>query len=176
MRDPRGSRRDGEDVLFARVYDELKRLARQQMAGERAEHSVQATALVSEVWLRLRTQLGDVDDNPGGFYAAAAESMRRILIDRARSRGCQKRGGNLQRLSLDLVVAAESADLEQVLAIDAAIARLAVASPRSAELVRLRFFAGLSEAAAASALGISERTARRDWIFARAWLFEALNG
>lgn len=175
MHDSLAPRRNGEHALLPRVYDELKRLARQQMAGERAEHSLQATALVSEVWLRLRDQVDEARDDPGRFYAAAAESMRRILIDHARSRGCRKRGGDLQKLSLDLVVAAESADLEQVLAIDTAIARLAVASPRAAELVRLRFFAGLSEVAAASAIGISERTARRDWIFARAWLFDALN-
>jgi RNA polymerase sigma factor (TIGR02999 family) len=145
------------------------------MSRERAEHTLQATALVSEAWLRLRGQYDDARDNPGRFYVAAAESMRRILIEHARSRGTQKRGGNLQKLSLDLLITAESANLDQVLAIDAAIEGLAMASPRAAELIRLRFFAGLTESAAAEAIGISERTARREWTFARAWLFDALN-
>jgi RNA polymerase sigma factor (TIGR02999 family) len=101
--------------------------------------------------------------------------MRRILIEHARSRGRHKRGGNLQKLSLDLVTVADSADLDQVLAIDAAIAGLDTVNSRAAALIRLRFFAGLTEVAAAEALDISERTARREWTFARAWLYDALN-
>lgn len=167
------ARGDGE--LFARVYAELKTIARRSMSGERAEHTLQATALVSEAWLRLRDQVHEARDQPGRFYAAAAESMRRILIEHARSRGRRKRGGDLKRLSLDLGHVAESADLDQVQAIDLAIEGLGNANSRAAALVRLRFYAGLTEVAAAAALGVSERTARREWTFARAWLFDALN-
>jgi len=162
--------------LLTRVYAELKSLARRQMSGERSDHTLQASALVNEAWLRLRDQVDGARDDPGRFYAAAAESMRRILIEHARRRGRQKRGGGLRRLSLDLVDVAESVPHDQVLAIDAAIVRLEAANPRAAQLVRLRFFAGLTEVKAAEVLGISERTARREWTFARAWLFDALNG
>jgi len=171
----RAGQASDDGALFTRVYAELKSLARRHMSGERAEHTLQATALVSEVWLRLRDQVDEARDNPGRFYAAAAESMRRILIEHARRRGRKKRGGDLQKLSLDLATAADSANLDQVLAIDAAIEGLEAASPRAAALVRLRFFAGLTEVEAAEVLGISERTVRREWIFTRAWLFDALN-
>lgn len=164
-----------DDALFSRVYAELKGMARHHMLGERAEHTLQATALVSEAWLRLRDQVSEARENPARFFAAAAESMRRILIEHARRRGRQKRGGDLRRLSLDLVDAAASIDVDQMAAIDAAIERLEVRSPRTAALVRLRFFAGLTEVRAADVLGISERTARREWTFARAWLYDALN-
>ena len=164
-----------DDELLARVYSELKSLARHQISGERADHTLQASALVNEAWLRLRDQVDEARDNPGRFYAAAAESMRRILIDHARRRGRQKRGGELRKLSLDLIEVADSADLDQVLAIDVAIEGLEAANSRAAALIRLRFFAGLTEVAAAEVLGISERTARREWTFARAWLFNALN-
>ncbi len=165
----------GENELFARVYTELKTLAKREMSGERADHTLQATALVSEVWMRLRGQVGEVRDNPGRFYLAAAESMRRILIEHARRRGRQKRGGDMKKLSLDLVRVADSANLDEVMAIDAAIVELREISARAATLVRLRFFAGLTEIEAAEAMGISERTARREWAFARAWLVHALN-
>jgi len=164
-----------DDALLARVFAELKQIARHHMSGERAEHTLQATALVNEAWLRLRDQIDEARDHPGRFYAAAATSMRRILVDHARARGRHKRGGGLRKLSLDVVTVAESADLDQVLAIDGAIDSLEAANPRAAELIRLRFFAGLTEVAAADVLGISERTARREWTFARAWLFDALN-
>tara|TARA_R110002072_G_scaffold141664_3_gene286956 strand:- start:70387 stop:70911 length:525 start_codon:yes stop_codon:yes gene_type:complete len=165
----------GGDRLFGRVYAELKSLARRQMSSERSDHTLQATALVSEVWLRLRDQVDEARDNQGRFYRAAAESMRRILIEHARSRGRQKRGGDLKKLPLDLLTVADSADLDQVLAIDAAIEALEAVSKRAAELVRLRFFAGLTEAEAAKALAMSERTARREWTFARVYLFDALS-
>ena len=174
MSDSSPRRPEGE--LLARVYTELKLLARREMSRERSDHTLQASALVNEAWLRLRDQIDEARDDPKRFYAAAAESMRRVLIEHARRRGRQKRGGGLRRLSLDLVDVAESVAHEQVLAIDAAIVGLESANPRAAQLVRLRFFAGLTEIKAAEVLGISERTARREWTFARAWLFEALNG
>ncbi|MGE0143702.1 MAG: ECF-type sigma factor [Planctomycetota bacterium] len=165
----------GDDSLFTRVFAELRQIARHSMLGERQDHTLQATALVNEAWLRLRDQVGEARDNPGRFYAAAAESMRRILIEHSRRRGRQKRGGGLHKLPLDLATVAESADLEQILAIDSAIESLAAVNPRAAGLVRLRFFAGLTEVAAAAVLGISERTVRREWTFARAWLYDALS-
>ena len=161
--------------LFARVYAELKGLAQREMSAERTDHTLQATALVSEVWLRLRDQVDEARDNPGRFYLAAAESMRRILIEHARKRGTKKRGGDFKRLSLDLVRVSETAGLDEVLAIDTAIEGLNEVSERAATLVRLRFFAGLTETEAAKTMEISERTARREWAFARAWLYQALN-
>lgn len=162
--------------MLARVFGELKQIAQRHMSGERADHTLQATALVNEAWLRLRDQVDEVRDSPGRFFAAAAESMRRILIDHARARGRQKRGSSMKKLSLDLVTVADSANLDQVLAIDDCMDSLATVNARAASLIRLRFFAGLTEVAAADALGISERTARREWTFARAWLYDALNG
>ena len=166
----------GDEALFARVYDELKGLARRQMASERADHTLQASALVSEAWLRLRDQLDTAREDPRLFHLAAAEAMRRILIEHARRRGRKKRGGEFKKVPLDLVLVADSVDLDQVLAIDAALAQLEAISARAAELVRLRFFAGLAAGEAADALEISERTALREWAFARAWLYDALNG
>ena len=165
---------DEHNALFGRVYAELRDLARHHMSRERSDHTLQATALVSEVWLRLRDQVDEAREQPGRFYAAAAESMRRILIEHARSRGRKKRGGDLRKLSLDLVTVADTADLDQVLSIDTAIQALEEVSERAASLIRLRFFAGLTEVEAAEAIGISERTARREWNFARAYLFDAL--
>jgi RNA polymerase sigma factor (TIGR02999 family) len=125
--------------------------------------------------MRMRGEVDAVRDNPGLYYHAAAAAMRRILIEHARSRGRKKRGGDMRKLSLDIVHVAETVDLDQVIAMDAAIDGLREVSDRAAELVQLRFFAGLTEAEAAKAMGISERTARREWSFARAWLFKALN-
>ena len=164
------------ETLLRSVHDQLKRLAQRQLSQERAGHTLQATALVHEAWLTLRDRLPEARDDPGRFHLAAAESMRRILIDHARRRNAQKRGGNLARLSLDVVEVADSANLDQVLAIDEAIEQLARTSGRAAEVVRLRFFTGLEETEVAQALGISERTVRREWSFARAWLFRKLNG
>lgn len=164
-----------EQDLPTRVYGELRGLARRQMSDERGDHTLQPTALVNEAWMRMRGEVDAVRDNPGLYYHAAAEAMRRILIEHARSRGRQKRGGDLRKLSLDIIHVAETVDLDQVIAMDAAIDGLREVSDRAADLVQLRFFAGLTEAEAAKAMGISERTARREWSFARAWLFKALN-
>ena len=173
MSDPAPRR---EDPLLASVHGRLRAIAERQMAGERVGHSLQATALVNEAWMALRDQLDDVRENPGKFYFAAAESMRRILIDHARRRNAAKRGGDMNRLSLDLVEVANTANLDQVLAIDEAISSLEAVSPRGASVVRLRFFAGLDEREAARTMDISERTVRREWAFARAWLFNKLAG
>ena len=160
------------EELVPLVYEELRRMAARRMARESPGQTLQATALVHEAWIKL----GDGRfENRGHFFAAAAEAMRRILVDNARRKQSVKHGGAMQRAdwsSLDL--AAEAPD-EQVLAVHEALDRLAQRDPLGAELIKLRFFAGLPNVEAAELLGISERTAKRTWAYARAWLFEELN-
>jgi len=163
------------EELLPLVYDELRRLAAAKMAHEAAGHTLQPTALVHEAWLRLVGDAGPTHfDNRGHFFAAAAEAMRRILIDSARRKQAGKRGAGLQRVNLEDVDVAAKADDTTLLRLDEALAKLAREDPPSAELVKLRFFAGLTTEQAAAALGISERTARRYWVFARAWLHDEL--
>ncbi len=165
-----------DEGLLAAVYERLRGMASRQLAGERTGHTLQPTALVHEAWLALQSQMRELRDHPGRFYAAAAEAMRRILIDHARRRGAKKRGGGRARLSLDLVEVAATASLDDLLELDEAIEALATTSPRCAEVVRLRFYAGLSEAEVEQVLGCSERTIRREWAFARAFLWQRLGG
>jgi RNA polymerase sigma factor (TIGR02999 family) len=158
--------------LLPLVYEELRKLAAHRMASEQAHHTLQATALVHEAYLRLV----EVDplqrwDGRGHFFAAAAEAMRRILIDNARRRARPKHGGDLKRVDLD-----EAADLSQpssldLLALDDALAKLAAQEPIKAELVKLRFFAGMTIPDAAQVLDISHATAERYWTYARLWLY-----
>jgi RNA polymerase sigma factor (TIGR02999 family) len=161
--------------LLPLIYDELRKLAAEKMAQEQPGQTLQATALVHEAYLRLvdgeRRQQWD---NRGHFFAAAAEAMRRILVDRARARGCEKRGGNLRRLDIDAVDLVTAAMPDEVLIIDEAIARLAAADPSAARIVELRYFAGLSIADCGAAIGISTASAYRLWEFARAWLHSEL--
>ncbi len=160
--------------LLPIVYDQLRKLAQQRMALERPGHSLQATALVHEAFLRI---IGDREEgwaSRAQFFAAAAEAMRRILIEHARSRGRSPTADVRRRVTLSGLDLAATEDLDQVLAVDEAFQRLMSADPRAADVVRLRFYAGLSEAETASALEISERTVRREWAYARAWLFDAL--
>ena len=152
------------------------------MRGERNDHTLGATALVHEAYLRLFRSLapgGEPPDwtNRASFYAAAATAMRRILVDHARTRSRLKRGavGNAsRRISLDVLEAARSSDPDTVIALDEAIERLAAIDARASEVVRLRFFAGLAQAEIAEILSCNERTIKRDWSFARAWLHDAL--
>ena len=161
--------------LLPLVYEELRKLARHKMANEAAGHTLQPTALVHEAWLRLAGEAGSTHfDNRGHFFAAAAESMRRILIDSARRKEADKRGAGLQRVDLNDVDIAAKADDTTLLRMNEALEKLAREDPPSAELVKLRFFAGLTTEQAAAAMGISERTARRYWVFARAWLHDEL--
>lgn len=161
------------DRLYAAVYAELRRMAASQMRRERRAVTLQPTALVNEAWLRL------AGDAPGfgsraQFFFAAGESMRRILVEYARRRLAAKRGGGMEAVTLaglDLPAASGEAD---VLAVDEALSRLERERPRLAQLVTLRFFAGLSIEDAAAAMGISPATAKRDWSFARAWLLDAM--
>ncbi|MCA9287324.1 MAG: sigma-70 family RNA polymerase sigma factor [Phycisphaerales bacterium] len=162
------------DELLPLVYEQLRRAAQQRMAQERTAHTLTATALVHEAYARL---VGDEHvkwDGRGHFYAAAAEAMRRILIEHARARGRVKRGGGRQRVPLSVVDLATEADAGEIMALDGAIERLRGEDERLAEIVRLRFYAGLSVEETAAALGVSERTVKRDWAFARAWLHREL--
>ena len=162
--------------LLELVYDELRTLALRRMAGERAGHTLQATALVHEAFLRL---VGDRDMAWQGrrhFFGAAAEAMRRVLVDHARKVRSQKRGGDAARHQLSAIELAGETDPDRVLALDEALGRLAAEDERAAEVARLRFFAGLSVADSAAALDVSQRTVMREWEFARARLAELLGG
>ena len=163
--------------LLPLVYEELRNLASQRLAQEKPGQTLQSTALVHEAYLRL---VGPEEaprwDSRGHFFAAAAEAMRRILVDNARRKRSEKHGGQLERLNLDAVEIAAKTPSEDLLALDEALTKLAAEDPVKAELVKLRYFAGLSEEEAARALGISRATAHRHWHYAKVWLFSELRG
>jgi RNA polymerase sigma factor (TIGR02999 family) len=168
------------EQLLPLVYDELRKLAAQWLAQEKPGQTLQATALVHEAYLRL-VGTGDDDqwESRGHFFAAAAEAMRRILIDQARHKHSAKAGGALQRVPLDnrpSLVAPDGAPGEDLLALDEALRQLEAEDPIKARLVQLRFFAGVSLEDAAGMLGVSPATAKRYWIYARAWLYGKLHG
>jgi RNA polymerase sigma factor (TIGR02999 family) len=159
------------EQLLPLVYDELRKLATQKLAQEKPGQTLQATALVHEAYLRLV----DINQAPqwagrGHFFAAAAEAMRRILVEQARQKGRVRHGGGLKREDLLAGEVAATPSDEQILLLDEALTRLAGLRPQAAELVNLRFFSGLTIEEAAAAAGISPRTARRLWLYARAWL------
>jgi len=165
------------EQLLPLVYEELRKLAAQKLAHEKPGQTLQATSLVHEAYIRLV----DVDKaqewhTRGHFFAAAAEAMRRILVDRAREKGSAKRGGTLKRLDIDAVDLATEATPDQLLAIEDALAKLARDDPCAAKLVELRYFAGLTVDEAGKALGISTASAYRNWNYARAWLYGELFG
>jgi RNA polymerase sigma factor (TIGR02999 family) len=166
--------------LLPLVYDELRKLAALKLVREKPGQTLDATALVHEAYLRLvspeREQGAPNWDNRGHFFAAAAESMRRILVDRAREKARHKRGGKLKRLNIDDVDLATTASPDQLLAIDEALAKLTATDPAAGRLVHLRYFAGLTVEEAAKAIGISMATAYRHWTYARAWLYSELCG
>ncbi|MCA9196715.1 MAG: sigma-70 family RNA polymerase sigma factor [Planctomycetales bacterium] len=157
------------DKLLPIIYDDLRRLARHRLAQERDGHSLQATDLVHEAYIRL-TGNHELDwSSASHFFGAAAEAMRRILIDRARKRMAQKREGNRQRIELTADMAFDQSD-ERLVKLDEALDALHEYDGRKANVVKLRFFAGLTNEEVATALGISTATAQRDWQFSRAWL------
>jgi RNA polymerase sigma factor (sigma-70 family) len=193
------------DALLPLVYDELRKLAAAKLVHENPGHTLQATALVHEAYLRLVVR-GTGDSGPGAggadgdnvasphshapspqspapcfdsrghFFAAAAEAMRRILVESARRKQRLKRGGDLQRQEMfEDAIAAPETDID-LIELDAALDQLAAKDPRKAELVKLRYFAGLTQQQAADCLGIGLSTADRDWAYARAWLFRAISG
>ena len=163
------------DQLLSLVYDELRKLAASRMAGETEGHTLQPTALVHEAWLRLVRTEGQRFENRAHFFAAAAEAMRRILIDHARRKSARKRGGELQRVDLEQIDVPAMADDDTLLDINQCLGDLAREDPKAAELVKLRFFGGLSAEESAHAMGVTDRTARRYWRFARAWLRDAVS-
>ncbi|MCB9913568.1 MAG: sigma-70 family RNA polymerase sigma factor [Planctomycetes bacterium] len=163
----------GAPALLELVYGELHAMARGRMGGERAGHTLQATALVSEAWLRLGSAEAGWRDR-SHFFAAASEAMRRILVDHARKVRSQKRGGDLARVTLGAPDAALEVWPDELLALDEALNALEREDPRAAEVTRLRYFVGLSMPEVAQALDVSERTAHREWTFARARLSELL--
>ena len=162
------------EELFSLVYRELRQLAASKMASEPAGHTLQPTALVHEAWMRLVGGGNPQFDGRGHFFAAAAEAMRRILIERARRKHALKRGGDLERVNLDDVDVAALADSETLLLINDVLEKLEKEDLAAAQVVKLRFFAGMTNDEAGEALGISARTAKRYWIFARARLFQEL--
>jgi RNA polymerase sigma factor (TIGR02999 family) len=173
--------RQAAQQLLPLVYDELRRLAAQKLANERPGHTLEATALVHEAYLRLVAGEGEnPSDRPFAnrrhFFAAAAQAMQRILVDSARRRRAQKRGGAGQRHDLDELDLALPEPREDLLALDGALARLTAVNPQAAELVRLRFFLGYTLLDAAEILGVAPRTAYRLWAYARAWLHGEIVG
>jgi RNA polymerase sigma factor (TIGR02999 family) len=173
----RGAAGDAADKLLPLVYDELRKLAAQRMASERADHTLEATALVHEAYLRLV----DVDkvhnwNSRGHFFGAAAEAMRRILVENARAKGRLKRGGSDGRQRVELSAVEAAALTDDVLALHEALEKLESLDPRTAQLVKLRFFAGLTNEQAAEVLEISPATAYSDWAYARCWLRLEISG
>jgi RNA polymerase sigma factor (TIGR02999 family) len=163
------------DQLLAQVYDQLRAIARARLSHESPGHSLQATELVHEAYLKLQNHPALGGSDRARFFHAAAEAMRRILIDHARTKGRVKRGGGIKREILnDVADLAADGGADEILALDEAICRLEQQDADAARVVRLRFFAGLDIAETAEALGVSDRTVKRDWQFARAWLFREL--
>src|ERR1041384_6302606 len=169
MGDPRAS-----SQLLPLVYEELRKLAAHKMSNEAPGHTLQPTALVHEVWLRLAGESEQFWNSRGHFFAAAAEAMRRILVENARRKGRVKHGGSLQRIDMTTLDVALTSNDEHLLAVNEALDKLAAHDASGAQLIKLRFFAGLSNVEAAKLLGIPERTAKRTWAYARAWLYEEL--
>ena len=162
------------DRLLPQVYEHLRELAKGHLRRERPDHTLQATALVHEAYIRLVGSHEVAWENRAHFYVAAAEAMRRVLIEHARKRGRIKRGGDRKRVPLSAVYLAEEAHPEEIMSVDTAIRRLEERDSRMARIVRLRFFAGLSVEDTAETLGLSDRTVRREWALARAWLHREL--
>ena len=163
------------DSLLPLVYDELRRIARHYLQGERPGHTLQSTALVNEAYVRLVAQDFPQWQNRAHFFAVAAQIMRQILVDHARSHRASKRGGDVYKVALDEAMEQpQTADVD-IIALDDALKSLAEMDPQQSRVVELRFFAGLSIEDTAEALGISSSTVKRDWVTARAWLYRELD-
>ena len=160
------------EELLPAVYEELRRLASRKMAGERAGHTLQATALVHEAWLRLEGAEGSNWQNRNHFFGAAAEAMRRILVDHARKQNSQKRGSGVPKVELEIAESSivVNAPPDEMLAVHEALDRLEEEDPQTAELVKLRYFVGMTMTEAADALGLKKRTAEALWTYGKAWL------
>ena len=162
--------------LLRLVYEELRKLAASKMSGEPSAHTLQATALVHEAWIRLGGPESQRWDNPGHFFAAAAEAMRRILIDHARRKRRPKHGGDLQQVAMDDLEITAGAGSDRLEEVHELLDRLAEEDPRKAEVTKLKFFVGLSNAETALAMGVSEKTVNRHWRYAKAWLYHEIQG
>jgi RNA polymerase sigma factor (TIGR02999 family) len=170
-----GGDRAAQDYLAVRVYDELRRLAAAQLRRESPGHSVQATVLVNDAFLRL---VGDADiawESRSHFFGLASRVMRQVLVDHARARRREKRGGEARRVSFDEALTVSVADVDDVLRVDEALRALEANAPQHAEIVTMRFFGGMSMEAVADSLGMSKRTAEREWAVIKAWLRRELS-
>ena len=165
---------EAQERLLPHVYSQLRQIADRRMSRERSDHTLQATALVHEAFMRLVGDRGVSWEGKSCFYAAASEAMRRILVDHARRRGARRRGGDASRVPLGLVDLAVDQDPTYTLAFEDALQKLEKEDPRAAQVVKLRFFAGLEVEETAAAMGVSPRTVYREWTFARARLFQLL--
>jgi RNA polymerase sigma factor (TIGR02999 family) len=170
------TRPESPEVLFALVYDELRRVARAYMRRERADHTLQATALVNEAYLRLFDGQPFQWENRKHLFCTVTRSMRRVLMDDARKRGAERHGGALQKITLDEQGPAIFRDLPEFLALSEALDRLAQLDARAAQVVELHSFAGLTEEETAEVLDVSVKTVKNDWRFAKAWLKKELGG
>jgi len=162
------------EEIFQLVYAELRAMAQTQMSQERPGHTLNATALVHEAYVKMNAGARSPWQSQSHFCAVAAQAMRRILVDHARSRGRIKRGAGLRRQELFDIAAPDQSQSFDVLTLDEALSRLAALEPVAARVVEMRYFAGLTEQAIAGAMGISDRTVRRHWVFAKAWLYRDL--
>jgi RNA polymerase sigma factor (TIGR02999 family) len=169
-----GNRKAAEDLLPL-VYDQLRKLAAHRMAQQPPGHTLQPTALVHEAWLKLVGGGKQQWESRKHFFSAAAEAMRHILIDRARKKQSRRRGGGWERVDVEAVEIAAPTDQETLLALNDALDQFEAVDPAKAEVVKLRFFVGLTERETAQVLGLSERTVQRHWAYAQAWLFERMS-
>jgi RNA polymerase sigma factor (TIGR02999 family) len=170
----RNGDRTAEERLYEAVYDELHRIAARYMRRERPDHTLQVTALINQAYVDLVDQRDKDWQNRAHFYGVAANVMRRVLVDHARTHGTAKRGGRDQKVSLDHAVPLGEEQSDELLALDEALGRLEQVDPRQSKIVELRFFGGLTEEETAQVLGVSSRTVKRDWRLARAWLYGEL--
>lgn len=157
------------DRFYESAYRELRRRAKYFLSSERAGHTLQPTEIVHEVWLRLRSIDPSILSQRSQFLAIAGRVMRNLLVDYARARGCERRGGDYKRVEFPLQIFSHN-DLSTIILIDEMLQQLTAVDPRAAKVVELRFFGGLTEAETAGALGVSERTVKRDWGFAKLWI------
>ena len=164
------------ESLLAELYTELRALAAHHLRGERQGHTLQPTALVHEVYLRMQGREGLVVTRRTHFMAVASIAMRRVLVDHARARAAEKRGGGVTHVTVGPNSAITEDRTEDVLAVDAALAKLAAEDPKAERIVEMRFYAGMTETEIAEVLGVSDRWVRKQWVFARAWLRRELQG
>lgn len=176
LRASRGGNREALDRLFSLLYDELRRVAHRQLLGQQGDATLNTTALIHEAYLRMVDQHQADWEDRAHFFGYAARTMRTIIVDYARRRGAGKRGGRMTRLSFDDSDLPIEAQAEAIVAVDDALTQLSELSERLGRVVECRFFGGMSIDETAAALNVTDRTVRRDWIKAKAWLYQALSG